>query len=75
MLFRSPVSVDDLFAGLFQGQEDQEETEPSEEESLWFPDVPPEPEPEPEPNPEPEEPEELPLVYEVTLEQLMAMTD
>jgi hypothetical protein len=65
------VSVDDLFAGLFQGQEDQEETEPSEEESLWFPDVSPEPEPEP----EPEEPEELPLVYEVTLEQLMAMTD
>ena len=67
----TPVSVDDLFAGLFQGQEDQEETEPSEEESLWFPDVSPEPEPEP----EPEEPEELPLVYEVTLEQLMAMTD
>ncbi len=68
-----PADLNSLFAELFQAQEEaaqQPENRP------WFSDVPEEPEVEEAPVPEEEtEFEELPLVYEVTLEQLLAMTD
>ena len=68
-----PANLDGLFAQLFQAQE---EGTPPEENKPWFASAPEEPEDTEPPAPEePAQPEELPLVYEVTLEQLLAMTD
>ena len=76
------MDLDGLFAGLFRAQEEAAPRQPAElpeEGKPWFPNAPEEPEEEPEEEPVSEgpsaPPEELPLVYEVTLEQLLAMTD